>query len=203
MSKKFFSQFRSNVIKGMLAVVPITLTYITLRFVYEMIDKRILNTFSPLIPIHIPGLGVLILVVTLYLLGSVSTTFIMKRVWSWFEFIIDKIPLVKTTYTIGKQISATFSLDSHQAFKKSVFIHYITENSWVLGFVTGEITDKRNGDFYYKVFIPTPPNPTTGYIVVVKKELAIDTGWTVEESLKSVISVGIVTPEFFGVETAK
>jgi uncharacterized membrane protein len=198
MMGSFLSRFRRGVFKGVLALIPIIITYLTVKFVYEAIDQRVMGWVDAFIPFVIPGLGIAILLVGLYVLGEVTSTILVGRGIELFERIISKIPLVKTTYTLGKQISSTFALDQDQAFKKSVFLYYLSEHSFVLGFVTGDIVCASTGQMFYKVFVPTPPNPTTGYVVIAPKDKTIDTGWTVEESLKAVISVGIISPPTFG-----
>ena len=112
------------------------------------------------------------------------------------ERITKRIPFIKTTYQIGRQLSDTLSLSERQIFKRAVLVEYLKPGIWTIGFVTGEITDKENGDEkYLKVFIPTPPNPASGVMVIVREAQTRNPGWTIEEAIRSVISGGLIGPD--------
>jgi uncharacterized membrane protein len=118
-----------------------------------------------------------------------------KQFLALIQKITDHIPLIKTTYKIGQQLSATLSLPEKHVFKRVVLVDYLKPGIWTIGFVTGEVIDKRNNnERLLKVFVPTPPNPTSGTMVVIKETETRDPGWTIEEALKAVISGGIIGP---------
>ncbi len=143
-----------------------------------------------------PGLGILLVLVALYILGLLASNVVGKRLFGLLERMTNYIPLIKTTYKVGKQLGATLSLPEKQVFKRAVLVDYLKPGIWTIGFVTGEVIDrKHNDEKLLKVFVPTPPNPTSGTMVVVRESETRDPGWTVEEAVNAVISGGIIGPE--------
>ena len=145
---------------------------------------------------RIPGLGIVLVLCIVYIIGLAASNVIGRQVLNLVERIIRRIPLIKTTYSVGKQLATTLSLPEKQAFKRAVMVEFLKPGMWTIGFVTGTIIDiKREREKLLKVYIPTPPNPTSGTIVLVKESEARDPGWTVKEALNTVISGGILGPE--------
>jgi uncharacterized membrane protein len=104
--------------------------------------------------------------------------------------------LNKTTYKVVQQLAGTFSLPEKQVLKKAILVEYLKPGMWAIGFVTGNIADRKNPDEkLLKIFIPTPPNPVSGTMVVAKESQTRDPGWSIDEALKSVLSAGIIGPE--------
>lgn len=142
-----------------------------------------------------PGLGILLVLAALYLLGLVASNVMGKQIFTFVEWITNRIPLIKTTYQVGKQLTTTLSLPEKQVFKRAVLVEYLKPGIWTISFVTGTITDRKNpSEQLLKVFVPTPPNPTSGTMVVVKESQIRDPGWSIDEALKAVISGGIIGP---------
>ncbi len=194
--KAFMAHTRSYIIRGLLACIPLGLSYLTLKFIYVFIDQKVMNLFDKFIGFRVPGLGILVFLIILYFIGLLVSNVIGHRLLGIIEFIFDRIPILRTTYQIGKQLSTTFSLSEKQVFKKVVFVDMNRSGVWSLGFVTGTILDKRNPhEKYLKVFLPTVPNPTTGFVVMVKESEILDPNWTVDEGVRTVISGGIIGPE--------
>ncbi len=193
--KSLFRHIRAYIFRGLLAVVPLALSFFSLKILYTAIDKRIMGMAEQIIGFTFPGLGVLLLLVILYVLGLVASNVIGRQIFGLAERIANRIPLVKTTYQIGRQLAVTFSLPEKQTFKRAVLVEYLKPGMWTIGFVTGTIIDKNNNDeTFLKVFVPTPPNPASGTVVVVKESQTRDPGWSIEEALKSVISAGVIGP---------
>jgi len=193
--KSLFRHIRAYVFRGLLAVVPLALSFFSLKILYTAIDKRIMGMAEQIIGFTFPGLGVLLLLVILYVLGLVASNVIGRQIFGLAERIANRIPLVKTTYQIGRQLAVTLSLPERQVFKRAVLVEYLKPGMWTIGFVTGTIIDKNNNDeTFLKVFVPTPPNPASGTVVVVKESQTRDPGWSIEEALKSVISAGVIGP---------
>jgi len=141
-------------------------------------------------------LGILLLLVVLYVLGFITSNVIGKRVLGWVEQLTARIPLVKTTYQIGKQVSETFSLPERQVFQKAILVECVKPGIWTVGFVTGKVVDQVNGgEVFLKVYIPTPPNPASGNVLLVREQDTRNPGWTIEEALKMVISAGVIGPK--------
>lgn len=183
------------IFRGLLAVIPLGLTILAIRVVYVVIDRRIIDALAKVIGYRIPGLGVLLVLVLLYFLGLITSNVLGKRLLHVFENIFQRIPLIKTTYQVGKQISATLSLPERQVFQKVVLVDFFKPGNKVIGFVTGTLVDGKTQEKLLKVFIPTVPNPTSGFLVVMRESETVDPKWSVDEAMKAVISGGIIGPE--------
>lgn len=193
--KELFRHIKNYIFRGLLAIIPLVLTLFVIQFLYIAIDKRIMGMVDEFVGFRIPGLGIVLLLIALYLLGFIASNVMGRKFFGLIERITDRIPLVKTTYHVGKQLSATLSLPERQVFKRAVLVEYLKPGIWTIGFVTGIIIDRENSDEkLLKVFIPTPPNPTSGTMVVVRDSQTRDPGWTIEEAMKAVISGGIIGP---------
>jgi uncharacterized membrane protein len=193
--KKFMNHVKRYIIRGVIAIIPLALTYFVLRFLYMTIDKRIMGLIDDLIGLSIPGFGLILMLIILYIIGITASNLVGKQIFALIERITNRIPIIRTTYQIGKQISVTLLLPEKQVFKRAVLVDFLKPGIWTVGFVTGEIIDtKNNNQKLLKVFIPTPPNPTSGTMVVVKESETRDPGWTIEEAMKSVVSGGIIGP---------
>lgn len=193
--KNIISHFKTYAFRGVLAAIPLALSFFVLRFFYVFIDKRVVDFFDRTFGYRIPGIGIILFLIILYLLGILASNVLGRRFLGFFEKISDRIPIVKTTYQVGKQISATLSLPEKEVFKRVVFVDYFRPGAWVIGFVTGTMSDNASSEKLLKVFIPTVPNPTSGFLVFLKESQVIDPNWTVEEGMKSVISGGIIGPD--------
>jgi len=193
--KNLFSHIKTHIFRGLLAIIPLALTIIVIQFLYIAIDKRVMSMVDEIIGFRIPGLGIFLVLTVLYLLGFITSNVVGKKFFGLIERVTDRIPLIKTTYNVGKQLSATLSLPERHVFKRVVLVEYLKPGIWTIGFVTGVIIDrKNNGEKLLKVFVPTPPNPTSGTMVVVKESQTRDPGWSIEEAMKAVISGGIIGP---------
>ena len=143
-----------------------------------------------------PGLGIILSLAALYLLGFIASNIVGKKIFSLIEELTERLPFIKTTYQVGKQLADTLLLPDRQVFKRAVLVDYLKPGIWTIGFVTGKIIDRRcNDEVLLKVFVPTPPNPTSGTMVVVKESETRDPGWTIEEAIRAVISGGIIGPD--------
>ncbi len=190
------SHIKKYIFRGLLAVVPIFLTYLALKLLYTAIDQRAVGLVDRFFGFTFPGLGILLVLVALYILGLLASNVVGKRLFGLLGRITNHIPLIKTTYKVGQQLGATLSLPERQVFKKAVLVEYLKPGMWTIGFVTGEVVDRKSNDErLLKVYIPTPPNPTSGTMVVVRETQTRDPGWTIDEALRAVLSGGILGPE--------
>ena len=193
--KSIFKHLKSYIFRGLLAVIPLALTSFAVKILYTTIDKRITGLIEEIIGFSFPGLGVLLLVAVLYLLGLIVSNVLGRQIFGLLDRIANRIPLVKTTYNVGRQLSSSFSLPEKQVFRRAVLVEYLTPGIWTIGFVTGTIVDKgTDEEVLLKVFIPTPPNPISGTMVVVRESQTRDPGWSIDEALKAVISGGVIGP---------
>ncbi len=197
--RSFLAHLRRNIVRGALAMIPAMLSFIAIYAIYKYIDKRIGDLLERLFGLSIPGIGIVTVLLILYIVGVIVTNAIGRQTIRFLERLTVRIPLIKTTYQIGKQLSNTLSLPEKQVFKRAVLVEYLKPGIWTIGFVTGSVVDYRhNGGKYLKVFIPTPPNPTSGTMVLVRENQTLDPGWTIEEALKAVLSGGIIGPAEIG-----
>ncbi len=194
--KQFFSHARSYIFRGLLAIIPLALSIIAIRILYFLIDKRVMGFLEQFIHVRqIPGLGILLLLVCLYLIGLVVSNVVGKQIFHLIGSISERIPVIKAIYQVGKQLSEGLSVtEDKQAFKKALLVNCASGAAWTLAFVTGSVKDENTGEDLLKIFVPTVPNPTTGFIFFVKPSQTMDPGWTVEEALKMVVSAGIIAP---------
>ena len=193
--KKTFGHLKRYVLRGTLAIIPLALSAFVIRLLYVGIDKRVMGMIDHFIGFSIPGLGILLVLLILYLIGIIASNLVGKQFFSWLERISKKIPLINTTYQVGKQLSDTLCLPEKLVFRKVVLVDFLKAGIWTVGFVTGTIIDRKNSnEKLLKVFVPTPPNPTSGTMVIVKESETRDPGWTIEEAMRAVISGGIIGP---------
>ncbi|MBI5150540.1 MAG: DUF502 domain-containing protein [Candidatus Omnitrophica bacterium] len=193
--RNFLSHARMYIFRGLLAIIPLGLSIIVIRIIYVVIDRRIIDALAKVIGYRIPGLGIILVLVLLYFLGLVTSNVLGRRLFHVFENIFQRIPLIKTTYQVGKQISATLSLPERQVFQKVVLVDFFKPGNKVIGFVTGTMVDGKTQEKLLKVFIPTVPNPTSGFLVMMRESETVDPQWNVDEAMKTVISGGIIGPE--------
>jgi uncharacterized membrane protein len=193
--RTIFTHFKKYTLRGFLALIPLVLSYFVLQLLYFGIDQRVMAEIEYLIGRRIPGLGILLLLAAFYFLGLIASNMIGRQVFSLIEKITTRIPIIKTTYQVGKQLSSTLSLPEKQVFKRVVLVNFLTPGIWTVGFVTGTVIDHQNNDDrLLKVYIPTPPNPTSGTIVLVRESQTRDPGWSIDDAMKTVISAGIIGP---------
>jgi len=200
MSKKIrpvFHHFKKYVFRGLLAIIPSALSIFIVYVLYIGIDRRATGVIERFLGVSIPGFGILLVFLILYLLGFITSSIIGRKFFSLLEYVARRIPLINTTYQVGKQLSTTLSLPERMVFKQPVLVEYLKPGMWTVGFVTGKVVDRsQNDETLLKVYIPTPPMPTSGTMVLVRESQTRDPGWTIEEAMKVVISGGIIGPEY-------
>ena len=194
--KQFFSHARTYIFRGLLAVIPLLLSVIAIQLLYVLIDKRVVAFLDRFIHVRqIPGLGILLVLICLYFIGLFVSNFVGKQIFSFIGTITERIPVIKAIYQVGKQLSESLSVTGDkQAFKKALLINCVSGGLWTVAFVTGTVKDENTGEEFLKMFVPAVPNPTTGFIFLVKASQTVDPGWTVEEAVKMIVSAGIIAP---------
>ena len=194
--KTLFKHLRKYFFRGILAIIPIALTIFILRLLYLGIDNQLIEYIDNAFGVNVPGIGVILVLLALYLLGLITSNVIGKKILHYIEQITLKIPVIKTTYQVGSQLSKMFSLPEKEVLKRAVLISYLMPGMWTIGFVTGSIIDRENNDEkLLKVYVPTPPIPTSGTLVLVREAQTRDPGWTIEQAMRAVISGGIIAPD--------
>lgn len=203
MLKKIKHHLRTYFLTGLLVVVPVGISLWFLQFVIQWTDKQLAllparlhpNTY---LPFPIPGLGLILTVISIFLIGVVATNIIGKTFVQLGEKIVDKIPLVRSIYLLVKQVMETILSKDQESFKRVVLIEYPRKGLYSIAFVTGvargEIQQKTSKKVI-NVFVPTTPNPTSGFLIMVPEEDAITLDMDVEMAFKLVISGGMVATE--------
>ena len=196
-------------ITGLLIWAPLGITIWVLSFILGMMDQSIMLLPTEWQPrnhlgFHIPGLGALMTLLIVFLTGLLTANFIGQRLVRWWEALLHRIPVVRSVYQSVKQISDTVFSPSGQAFRQAVLLQYPLQGSWTIGFLTGkpggEIADHLSGEMV-SLYVPTTPNPTSGFFLMVPKADVIELDMSVEDALKYLISMGVVAPAALPVRT--
>ena len=197
------SLIKRYLIAGLLVWLPLGVTFSVILFLIGLFDKVLLllpYQYRPeqLIGMNIPGFGVILSFILLLLTGMLVANFFGRYLFKWWEAFLAKIPLVRTIYTAVKQISEALFGNSAQTFKKAYLLQYPRQGLWTLAFQTsttqGEAQQKTHLVEVVNLFIPTTPNPTSGFFIMASKNEIIELDMSVDEALKMVISGGVVVP---------
>ena len=196
---------RERFVAGMLIALPVVATFIILEFLINLIDSRVVPMLPPALrpetylDYAVPGFGLIILVLFLTLLGAVATNMLGNYFVNLTDRVLTRVPVVRTVYSVFKQIRDVFQSNTADQYKEIVMVQYPKEGSWALGFVAGpakgELAHKMGAGFI-SVFVPTIPNPTSGFLLYVKEEDVIRLDMTIEEGAKLILSGGLVYPDF-------
>jgi uncharacterized membrane protein len=187
---------RNYFIAGLLVWIPIWVTWLMISFIVETLDKTLSflpTTIQPehLWGHHIPGLGVILSVCVVLATGLIATNLFGKRLVILGEAILNRIPFVRSIYKAVKQVMETIFSSNSNAFRKVLLIEYPRNGLWSLGFQTSTIAE----DDLVAVFIPTTPNPTSGFLVMVPNAEVIEMEMSVDEAFKMIISLGVMQPK--------
>jgi len=193
---------KKYLITGLLIWIPLVITIWVLKLVVDMLDQSLLLLPLALrtenwLGIHIPGLGVLLTLLIVFLTGAVTANLIGQRLVHFWHEILHRIPVVSSIYSSVKQVSDTLFSSSGDAFRKALLVQWPREGMWTIGFLTGtpggDVTRHLRGD-YVSVYVPTTPNPTGGYFVMMLRKDVIELDMSVDTALKYVISMGVASP---------
>lgn len=185
--------FRSKLFAGIATLLPLYLTFFVIKFLFLTLEEMSAPMLTKL-GVEIPGLGIILTVVLIFILGVLVTNFLGRKIFNLGERIVKKVPIVNIIYTTLKQITDTFTKGSTEAFEGAVYIQYPRTGLWTMAFISGESKTKE-GVPYYHLFVPTTPNPTSGFFLMIPQADAVSTGMSVEDGLKTIISGGLLAPE--------
>ncbi|MYM28749.1 Uncharacterized membrane protein [Duganella sacchari] len=194
---------RKYFITGLLILVPLAITAWVLNLVISTMDQSLLfvpKAWQPstLIGFDIPGLGTLLTIIIVFLTGLLTNNLVGNYVVKLWEKLLNRIPVVSSLYSSVKQVSDTLFSSSGNAFRKAVLIPYPHQNSWTIAFLTGtpggDVRNHLVGDFV-SVYIPTTPNPTSGFFLMMARKDVVELDMTVDAALKYIVSMGVVAPE--------
>ena len=184
---------RSKLLTGIITLLPLYLTYIVLKFFFKTlndISEPILNRLN----IEIPLLGIFLTLLLVLSIGIAVTNFLGRKFFEIGENIVKKVPLVSSIYYSIKQILDTITNSSTDEFKGTVYIQYPRKGLWTMAFISGE-SISESGKTFFHLFVPTTPNPTSGFFLMIPKEDAIESNMSVEDGLKTIISGGLLAPK--------
>ena len=207
---RLFSKLRAYFLAGVLVTAPIAITAAVAWWFIGMVDDKIL----PLIPVHLnpvnyirdnfgfeyglPGLGLIILIIAMILIGALTAGLLGRWMVNMGEAILQRMPFVRSLYNGSKQILETVLKQQSDAFSQAVLVRWPHDGLWTIAFVTantsGEVARKIGGD-YVNIYVPTTPNPTGGYMVFVHRDDIKPLDMPVDEAIKMIIAMGIVTPD--------
>ena len=204
-------RLRRYLVAGLLVWLPLAVTYGLLRFLITLMDKT-LNLLPAAyrpeewLPVAIPGLGVILTIAVLLVTGLLAANFVGRSVVGGWESLLTKIPIVRSIYSAAKNFTEIVFSDSGNAFKKVLLVEYPRKGIYTLTFQTasdmGEVAG-RTGEDVVCCFVPTTPNPTSGFIIVVPRSDVIELDMSVDEAAKLIMSLGVVVPTWSKQQTAE
>jgi uncharacterized membrane protein len=202
----FLSHVRTTFLRGIGVIIPLGLTYWFFQALLNAVDGILSPVIVTWIGWRFPGLGFLSMLVLIMLVGLLTRNWVGRMAFSWFENLLRSIPFVRGVYGAIKDLVGAFSIGSKsKTFRQVVMVEYPRQGLYCIGFMTNEMhfaaADGKRMEFM-NVYVPNPPNPTSGYLVVVPRGTAIPLDLTIEEGLKLVLSGGIVTPELLSARPA-
>ena len=204
MTKKVFKHLRTKIFAGILVILPLGITFFILKFVFNTLDG-ILDPLMPRLTVYlfnrdylIPGLGIIGFFLLLYLFGVIATNVLGRKLVNWADRLFTNIPVVKNIYLSSKQLTDAFSATRKGSFRQAVFVEFPQEGNYVIGFVTNELIDLER-QTKVTVFVPTAFVPPQGFLLFLPKEKILPSQLTIEEAIKAIMSVGIVTPHTLSV----
>jgi uncharacterized membrane protein len=189
-------------ITGLLIWVPLGLTAWVLKFLIGTMDQSLLllpDSLQPdrLLGINIPGIGTVLTLLVVFITGLLTANIIGQKLVSFWEGVLWRIPVVKSIYWGIKQVSDTIFSSQGEAFRKALLVQYPREGAWTIAFMTGQpggdVINHLEGE-YISVYVPTTPNPTSGFFLMMPKSDVIELDMSVDEALKYIISMGVVPP---------
>ena len=193
---------RKYFITGLLVLVPLAITLWVLTLIVGTLDQSLLlmpEKWRPqsLFGFTLPGLGTILTLVIIFLTGLVTRNFLGNRLLTWWEMLLNRIPVVNSIYSSVKQVSDTLFSSSGNAFRKALLVQYPRQGCWTIAFQTGvpggDVKNHLQGD-YVSVYVPTTPNPTSGFFLMLPRAETIELTMSVDEALKYIVSMGVVAP---------
>ncbi len=200
----FFHRFRTNFFTGVVIVAPVMLTFYLLWWAINLVDGLIVpwvpKIYNPstYLGIDIPGFGVIVFLIFTAGIGALTKGLFGRQLVKFGENFVDRMPVVRSIYNALKQIAETVLSQSNNSFQNACMVEYPRKGIWAIAFVStetkGEVLEKMPYDEMLSIFLPTTPNPTSGFLLFVPRQDVILLDMSVEEAAKLVISAGLVTP---------
>lgn len=193
---------RKWLLSGLLVIVPLVITLGVLNWIIGTLDQTLWllpeDWQKWLFDHKVRGLGVLLTFAILLVVGAVASNFVGKRLLGWGDAVVRRIPVVRSIYSSVKQVSDTLFSENGNAFRTAVLVQWPREGVWTIAFVTGtpgaDVLEHMGGGDYLGVYVPTTPNPTGGYFVMLKRSDCVELKMSVDDALKYIVSMGVVVP---------
>ena len=194
---------RKYFVTGLLILVPLVITVWVISMIVGTLDQSLLllpQSWRPeaLVGFHIPMLGTIFTLLIIFFTGLATRNFIGNQVVRVWELVLTRIPVVNSIYSSVKQVSDTLLSSSGNAFRKAVLVEYPRQGCWTIAFVTGipggDVANHLQAD-YISIYVPTTPNPTSGFFLMVPRKDTVELDMSVDEALKYIVSMGVVAPE--------
>jgi uncharacterized membrane protein len=199
----FGARLRNYFLAGILATAPVSITvYIAWRFI-AWVDEGVFALLPPeynpktYLPFSIPGIGLIIALVGITLVGAITAGLLGRLMRQLMEAVVNRLPIIRTIYNLIKQVTETALANRAQAFRECALVEYPRKGSWTVGFITGKTAkefEALTGEEMVNVFVPTTPNPTSGFLMFIPRREVHILDMSVEDALKLVISLGLVLP---------
>ena len=196
------ASLRKWLFTGLLVIVPGAITLAVLHWIVGLLDQTLLilpEAWHPdkLLGFHIPGFGVLLTLLILLVVGATTSNFAGRKLVQWGDAVVSRIPVVRSIYSSVKQVSDTVFSEGGNAFRTAVLVQWPREGVWTVAFVTGAPSGEVAAylrDEFVSVYVPTTPNPTGGYFVMVRKSDCVELDMSVDAALRYIVSMGVVAP---------
>ena len=203
-------RLRNYFISGLLFWVPLALTVLVIKFFLELINNLVPQKYLPEaifnLDTTIPGSGIILVLIVILITGVLVTNILGRRLVTLWERALNKIPGFRNVYNVLKKVSDTVFNTSTESFRKAFLIQYPSKGIWVIAFQSGDYKGEAEsiiGEDIMNLFVPTTPNPTSGFFVMMAKKDAFELDMSVEEAFKLVISAGVVTPNSVNIKDEK
>lgn len=194
---------RRYFVAGLLFWVPVGVTVLIITFLVDLLDRTLLLIPAPWRPANlfgfeVPGLGVVLAVVVVLVTGVIVANLLGRQLLRAWEALLSRIPFVRSIYSAAKQVAETVISDSGKSFREVVMVEYPRKGLWTLAFVTGKAMGSardRIGEDAISLYVPTTPNPTSGFFLMVQEQDVVRLDMSVEEGLKLILSTGVIVPQ--------
>jgi len=203
-------RLRNYFISGLLFWIPLALSVLVIKFFLEVVNNFVPARFLPETLLNldtsIPGSGILLVIVVILLTGALVTNILGRKVLALWERALNKIPGFRSIYNVLKKVSTTVLNTSSDSFRKAFLVQYPSKGIWVIAFQSGDYKGEAEsliGEEILNLFVPTTPNPTSGFFIMVSKKDVLELNMSVEEAFKLVISAGVVTPDTVDIKEGK
>ncbi|MEE8405449.1 MAG: DUF502 domain-containing protein [candidate division Zixibacteria bacterium] len=183
-------------ISGILVVVPIILTYVVIKFLFDTFDRLLQPFLFQLLGYNLPGLGIAVTFLLILLAGLLTRNFIGAEIHRMVEKVLARLPIIRTIYSAAKQLLEAIALPSMNSFKEVVLIEYPRKEAYVICFISQKFKMEKDGQLrdFMAIFVPSTPTPISGMVIIVPAEDVIYLDMTIEEAIKYLVSGGVVSP---------